>query len=468
MSSNDQLKYPYFPKQLEALKCLSSRSSVTDILYGGGKGSAKTALGCRWQIERRLIYAGSKSIIGRSSLRELKKSTIATLFEWLGKYGLIANKHYTYNGQDNFIKFYNGSEIHFFDLFDYPSDPDFQRFGGIEIMDFFIDEAGEVSEKCFNIMKTLCRKGLRDYCHNCDKHEVRQDNETTWICSSCGLETSGLPIKGLMTCNPVKNWLYHSFYNPFTNNSLSGKMAFIPATARDNPSLPKAYIEELEALPEYDRKRLLEGDWDYDESKDRIFEYSDLERIFTIPVTDGKRYVTADIAAMGEDETIVGVWNGMSLVKIHVFRQKYPHEIATEIRQICTQNQVPLSQTIVDSDGLGIGVYGILKCKQFLNGASAEDKERYENLRSECYFKLAEAVRMNQFSCNVTYMRDRVIRELDAIRRKGLLSERKLGIISRYEILKTLGHSPDLASMIMMRIYFELKKNAGIYAFASA
>jgi len=366
-----------------------------------------------------------------------------------------------------FIRFFNGSEIHFFDLFDYPSDPDFQRFGGIEIMDFFIDEAGEISQKCFNIMKTLCRKGLRDFCSHCGHKEVRTDYLAEWTCENCGTPTSGLPIKGLMTCNPTKNWLYHTFYSPFTKDRLPESRAFIQALASDNPTLPEAYMEELRKLPEADRKRLLEGDWDFDESKDRIFDYSDLERMFTVPPTTGQMYISADIAAMGDDETIIGVWSGLCLSHVYRFRQKLPHEIAAEIRQIATTHKVPLNNTIVDADGLGIGVYGILKCRQFLNGGSAIDRERFENLRSECYYKLADVIKLNQLSVQVTSLRDDIIRELDAIRRKNMNSEKKLGIIPREQIIKSLGNSPDIASMMMMRMYFELRPNYGKYAFGA-
>lgn len=457
------IEYPYFPKQLQALKALANDSNVTDVLFGGGKGGAKSALGCRWQIERRLKYKGTKSIIGRSSLKELKKSTLVTMFEWLSRYGLVEDIDWTYNAQEMFLRFYNGSEIHFFDLFDYPSDPEFQRFGGIEIMDFFVDEAGEISSKCYRILKTLCRKHLRDFCRFCGHNEPRSDYLTQWTCSKCGQVTSGLPIKGLMSCNPAKNWLYHEFFNPHRNNKLPPDRSFIPALATDNPTLPRAYIEELEKLPEHDRKRLLEGDWDYDESKDRIFDYQDLVRMFEVPMQNGNMYTTADVAAMGDDDTIVGVWQGLSLVHIYKFFHKLPHEIANEIRNINTRHSVPLRNTAVDSDGLGIGVAGALNCTNFHNGASAVKKEDYENLRSECYYTLADKVRLNQIGIHVNVYKETIIQELDAVRRKNMHSEKKLGIIPREEIIKTLGRSPDFASMIMMRMYYELHPNRGKY-----
>lgn len=429
----------YHEKQLEAIRLLGVDSPIEQVLYGGSAGNGKSFLGCDWQIKRRLKYPGTRGLIGRSELKKLRTSTMLTFWELCEHYKLRNGTHFNFNGQLNVIDFYNGSQILLMDLADLPSDPLFTRFGSIEITDYFVDEAVESSRKAVDILDSRVRYKL----------------------------INGRP-KGLLCSNPGKGWLYSDFFDAKRNGTLRADRAFVQALPKDNPHISQAYLDKLSRLSEVDRKRLLEGDWDYDESKDRIFEYSDLERIFTIPVTEGKRYVTADIAAMGDDETIVCVWSGLSLVKTHFFRHKYPHEIAQMIRQICTENSVPLSQTIVDSDGLGIGVYGILKCRQFLNGSAAEDKDAYENLRSECYYKLSDVIRNNQFACNVGSIRERLIRELDAIRRKNMHSEKRLGIIPREEIIRILGHSPDLASSVMMRMYFELKKNHGQYAFASA
>lgn len=460
------MKIPdFYPKQKEALAHLSILSPKTEILFGGGKGGAKTVLGCRWQIERRLKYKGSKGIIGRESLSELKKSTIPSLFEWLGLYGLVNGRDYDYNAQEYFIEFWNKSVIHFFDLFDYPRDPQFQRFGGIEVMDVFVDEGGEISKKCFSILKTLCRKGLRDWCPHCGYHEPRYDDQQQWICAGCGELTTGLPVKCLITCNPSKNWLYTDFYTPWEKGELHEKRAFVPALAKDNPSNSKAMLDELDGLPEPDRSRLRDGNWNYDDSKDRIFEWDDLDRMFDAPILQGRSYTTGDIAAMGDDETIIGVWQGLSLTHIYVFKHKFPHEIAAAIREINTRHSVPIAQTVVDSDGLGIGVAGLLKCVQFHNAGRAKHPEDYENMRSECYFKLADEVRHNRVTVHSNQHKEKIIQELDAIRRKNMHSEKKLGIIPREEIVKNIGRSPDLASMMMMRMYFELNPNEGKYSY---
>lgn len=435
-----QNDFQYTDKQLIALDYLSINNECETVLYGGSAGSGKSFLGCDWQIKRRLKYPGTRGLIGRCELKKLMLSTMKTFYEVAAGLGLVANKHFTLNGQYHVITFSNKSEIILMDLADIPSDPEFQRFGSIEITDYFVDEAGEVSERCMNILDSRVRFKL----------------------------VNGKP-KGILTANPSKGFLYRNFYDPFTRGTLPEHLAFVPALPHDNPHLDPAYIEKLSRLPEVDRKRLLEGDWDYDESKDRIFEYQDLLIMCDSSDTpNGEMYTTADIGAMGDDPSIVGVWRGLTLLKVYKFQKKLPHEIAGEIRAINQEWGVGMQKTTVDSDGLGIGVYGILKCKQFLNGSSAHDKARFENLRSECYYKLADLVRLNKVQVHDKSCGPVIVKELDAIRRKNMDKEGKLGIIPREQIIKTLGHSPDYASMMMMRMTFELKPNEGKYAVVSS
>jgi len=59
----------------------------------------------------------------------------------------ITSNHYSYNAQSSEINFSNGSQIVLKDLFSYPSDPNFDELGSLEITDAFIDEANQVSAK---------------------------------------------------------------------------------------------------------------------------------------------------------------------------------------------------------------------------------------------------------------------------------------------------------------------------------
>ena len=423
-------------KQKKALEVLGVDSPVEQVLYGGGVFSGKSWLGCYWQIVRRLKYPNTRGLIGRYELKNLQLSTMKRFWSIAEELGLKVDRDYIYNGQYNFIRFSNGSEILLMDMKDSPSDPDFHRFGSLEITDYFLDEVAEISKKAVEILDTRVRYNL----------------------------PGGRP-KGLMTCNPSHSWIYPEFYKLHRDGKLPVHKAFIEATIKDNTINPDpVYEAKMARLPEADRKRLLDGDWDFDQSPDRIFEYDSLLQMFNDTTGEGKMYITCDPAAMGNDRTVIGIWKGLNLIKIHEFRHKYPHEVATILRQLASDNGVQLSNVVVDSDGLGIGVKGLLNCREFLNGSSATDKH-YANLKSECYFKLGDYVRMNKIHVNDYSQRDTIIKELDIIRDTS--GEDKKKTVTRKEDIKSKhGFSPDYADMIMMRMFFELKPNYGVYSYA--
>ena len=174
----------FYPKQLQAFHILRNQKTG-ELCYGGAAGGAKTYLGCAWQLLNRLAYPGTRGLIGRARLKNLKNTTLKTFLEIARSLGLVQGRHFSYNAQTDVLQFENGSEIYLKDLYLYPSDPDFTALGSLEITDAFIDEAGEVSEKAAAITQSRIRYRL---------------------------DLSGLPPKMLLTCNPTRNWLYAAFY----------------------------------------------------------------------------------------------------------------------------------------------------------------------------------------------------------------------------------------------------------------
>lgn len=427
------------PRQAEALQFLSNDSSVNYVLYGGAAGGGKTMLGCTWQILRRLKYPGTRGLIGRAKLDTLKKTTVATFLEVANRIGLVAGKEFTYNQQSHIIKFMNGSEIILADLFLYPSDPYMTDLGGLEITDFLIDEAAEVSEKAFNIVSSRVRYKLNEF---------------------------NLVPKGLITCNPSKNWIYNQFYLPYKNDSLPEYKAFVQALPGDNLHLPTSYVQSLTRLPEVDRKRLLEGDWEYDNSADRLYQYEELMRCFRESTeSQGQMYLTGDIARLGKDRTVLCVWNGMTCVDIVVLSQKRIDETKREVQRLMSQYNIKLSNVLVDEDGVGGGLVDSLRCRGFQNGSKAVRGSQYQNLKADCYFKLGELIDKNQIILPIRYQED-IVKELELIRRVNPDADGKLKVTSKETISqRTGGLSPDFADAIMMRAYFDLVPNYNKYAF---
>jgi hypothetical protein len=435
-----QINYNFKPltRQSEALKFLSADSNVETILYGGAAGGGKTMLGCMWQILRRLKYPGTRSLIGRAKLDTLKKTTMNTFFQVANDIGLKAGEDFIYNQQSHIIKFSNGSEIILADLQFYPSDPHYQDLGGLELTDVFLDEATEISEKAYSVVCSRIRYKLNEF---------------------------GLKPKILLTCNPSKGWIYNQFYLPYKNQNLPEHLAFVQALPGDNIHLPDAYVTSLSRLPEADRKRLLEGDWEFDNSSDRLYLYDELMRCFREPMNVGEGYITADIARLGKDRTVLCVWKGLSCIDIVILRQKRQDEVKAEIQRLMNQYSVRLSNVLADADGVGGGLVDSLRCREFMNGSKAVRGTQYMNLKADCYFRLGELIDKNEITFPIKWQED-ICKELELIRRVDPDKEGKLRVTSKDTISqRTGGISPDIADAIMMRAYFELNRNYTKYAF---
>lgn len=143
-------------KQTEALDFLED-DKTEEVLFGGAAGPGKSSLGCYWQIKRRLKYPGTRGFIGRAKFNTLLETTLKTFFEIAEKQGLKRGNHFDLTGSwdkenKNCIIFKNGSLIFLRDLFQYPSDPEFDELGSLEITDAFIDECSQVVRKAKGIL----------------------------------------------------------------------------------------------------------------------------------------------------------------------------------------------------------------------------------------------------------------------------------------------------------------------------
>ena len=102
---------------------------------------------------RCIQYPGVREGIGRKDLSQLKNTTFTTL---LGKVHTIMGIGLNdfRQAQDGSIHYTNGSTIVPNELDYYPSDPDFNRLGSLELTDVFIDEVGELREPSYNAIKS--------------------------------------------------------------------------------------------------------------------------------------------------------------------------------------------------------------------------------------------------------------------------------------------------------------------------
>lgn len=402
-----------------------------EILYGGAAGGGKSALDCLHLIEKSQKYPGSRWLMGRSKLKTLKETTLNTFFELSSK--LAISNQYKFNAQENIIHWKNGSDILLKDLFLYPSDPNFDSLGSLEITGAVVDECNQVVYKAWQIVKSRIRYKLNEF---------------------------DLMPKMLGTCNPAKNWTYKEFYKPNKDGNLPKYRRFIQALPTDNPHLHPSYLQSLLRLDKNSKQRLYYGDWEYDDDPSALMGIDDINNVFTNKfVKGGKRYITADIARYGDDSTVIGVWDGLRLIKIVELTKKPTTWIVSEILKLAQQYEIPLSQIIVDEDGVGGGVVDQLGCKGFVNNSSPLFGENFNHLKSQCYFKLADIVKSNLMfiACDDPEIVAKIIEEFEQVKQKDMDKDGKKQVVPKDKVKELLGRSPDFSDMIMMRMWWEIQ-----------
>lgn len=408
--------------------------SVTEeLLYGGAAGGGKSAFGCLWLISNCQKYPGTRWIMGRSKLKTLRETTLNTFFELASK--LDISGEFKYNAQDHIINWNNGSQIILKDLFLYPSDPEFDSLGSLEITGAFIDECNQLSYKAWQIVKSRIRYKLSEF---------------------------NLIPKILGTCNPAKNWVYKEFYKPSKDGEIKPFRKFIQALPKDNKHLHPSYIQSLLRLDKNSRERLYKGNWEYDDDPATLIDQDSIINFFR-PVhlkKEGNKYMTIDVARKGKDKTVFRVWHGWICIYRFSIDKSGLDEVVKKAKEFMYNYSVPLSNVVADEDGVGGGVVDFLKCKGFVNNSKALNDENFDNLKSQCSVKMAQKITGKETGeiCNETEIIDIVSEEMEQIKLKNMDKDGRISIIPKEVIKEHIGRSPDEWDSIMMRYYFELYK----------
>jgi hypothetical protein len=448
----------YSEKQIEAWGLLLD-NKTTELFFGGGAGGGKSRLGCMFAIHTCLKYQGVRGLIGRKKLKRLKETTLKTFWEVCKDWGLRAGVHYNYNAQDGVIKFFNESEILLADLAHQPSDPEYDELGSLELTFAFVDEAPQISFKCWSVLNSRIRFKLDEY---------------------------GLIPKCFGTGNPTKKWPYTEFYNAKRQGKLDAGKEFVQSLAKDNPFISIHYIRQLQKIKDKaTRERLLNGNWEYDDDPSVLFSYEAILDLFTNEVEDDKSlWISGDVSRKGRDKMPIGLWRGLKLLKVFIIPPEIRQSTKKSAEYIMEKARyygVRFSRIILDEDGIGGGVIdNIPQCKGFLNNGSPILSRREEvkkkkgeyfanfgNLKAQCYFKLEELmdegkIAIAEDAFDSVDDKEAFIEEMGQIKQRDIDKDSKIYIIDKKDIKANIGRSPDFADMIMMRMYFELKPKSGI------
>ena len=170
----------------------------------------------------------------------------------------------------------------------------------------------------------------------------------------------------------------------------------------------------------------------------------------------------ADIARYGSDRAIITVWDGLILIDYVAFNISSMVDIQNAINTLKTKYQIPVSEIIVDEDGIGGGVVNNLKCKGFLNNGKPTNPT-YQNLKAECGHKLAELTSKIWIEKELPEKeKEAIMLELGMLRTFDADKDGKLRIMPKEKIKEYIGRSPDWLDCFIMRMFWETTVKKGM------
>lgn len=232
MSEDKVVLFEPSRKQLEFLEAVFS-FSYRIILFGGAIRGGKTYAGIGALLLLCKFFPGSRWAIVRDSLPTLKRNTIPSFFKLCPRKFLKS-----YNQDTQTVTFRNGSQIIFF-AENYDDDKELNRWKGLEVNGFLLEEANELQEVSF--YKAIERAGS--------------------FIPKVGKKPKPLI---LMTCNPASNWIKTLLFDRWKARTLPVDWLYIPSKITDNPYImaDREYVESLNNLPRYQYEVFVEGNWE--------------------------------------------------------------------------------------------------------------------------------------------------------------------------------------------------------------
>ena len=301
----------------------------------------------------------------------------------------------------------------------------------------------------------------------CVFDEAPRARPEAWYALRSTLSSTEAPCKLIGNFGGISNWVHKlkekSKFDP--------EYEYFKITCWD--AIAEGILSEREVLqarkdlPAKIFKELYEAEASEDEGQ--LISNESLVKLFSnTHIQSGVKYITADIARLGNDKTVVYVWDGLRVIDIQSKDVSRINESVDLINTLKKKYNVNTNNIVVDEDGVGGGVVDYLKCQGFVNNSRPVKVkgvlENFTNLKTQCYYKLSEIINRNEMYVNCSDEVERLLsEELEWVRLPKEVDTSKISLLSKDEVKKQIGRSPDYSDSLMMRCYFELNPNKGQY-----
>jgi hypothetical protein len=301
----------------------------------------------------------------------------------------------------------------------------------------------------------------------CVFDEAPRARPEAWYALRSTLSSTEAPCKLIGNFGGLSNWV-HKLKDKSKNDP---EYEYFKITCWDAVSagiLSKQEVEQAKKdLPSKIFKELYEAEASEDDGQ-LINNQSILKLFSNTHLKDGIKYITADIARLGNDKTVVFVWSGLKVIEIQSKNVSRVNESVDLINSLKEKYNVNTNNIIVDEDGVGGGVVDYLRCQGFVNNSRPVKVkgfiENFSNLKTQCYYKLSELINRNEMYVKCDDEIERLLtEELEWVRLPKEVDTSKISLLGKDLVKKQIGRSPDYSDALMMRCYFELNPNKGNY-----
>jgi phage terminase large subunit len=408
------------PKQILAHRC-----KARYVLFGGAMGGGKSWFLCADAILNAMQYNGNRLVIVRKESSVMKRTILVTFLN-ICPPEIIES----FNQTSLVVKFINGSVLQFMEA-NISKDPLVNKIKGLEVGWVGIDEANEIDERVFDILKARLRW-------------VLPDGKTP-------------PYKIRLTSNPENCWLIPRFIE-----SKSPDHIFIQSLTTDNYDENSEYMtilrEAFKDNPEM-AQRYLDGSWAISDSINQLIRGEIIDLADYDPANGWGDSLGCDVARYGKDTTAFACIKSGFLKFIEEWDRTSIPQVQQRTIQLVNDHNLMWERVGIDEIGVGGGVVDLLKeagCDVLgiIGGAAAEDNEsiamKPANLRTQMFLALRDDM-ANQvvggFNRLEPTLRHKLREELKSIK-YFIESDRKIRVVGKDEIKKEIGRSPNLVDAL--------------------
>lgn len=296
--------------------------------------------------------------------------------------------------------------------------------------------------------------------------EAPRARQESWYALRSTLSATEAPCKLIGNFGGISNWV-HKLKEKSKNDR---SYAYFRITCWDAVKAgilsEKEVLQARKDLPEKIFKELYEAE--AQEGEGQLIMNESISKLFSnTHLEGGKKYITADIARLGKDKTVIMVWDDFNVIDIKILNVSTIDQNVNAIKELQVKYNVNNKLTIVDEDGVGGGVKDYLNCTGFVNNSKPKrykgKEENFASLKDQCLYHLAEKVNRNEMYVNCAIDIETLLtEELEHVRLPKEIDTSRIRLKNKDAIKKDIGRSPDYSDALMMRMYFDIV-NVGEY-----